>query len=102
MAESETAVAATPRAPFSPTLASRREQMFPRLDPGEIQRLARFGDPQRYTEGEYLARVGDPGVGLIAVLGGAAFATPFGYETNVLVYKRAAATTSTSSGSASR
>jgi len=71
MAESETAVAATPRAPFSPTLASRREQMFPRLDPGEIQRLARFGDPQRYTEGEYLARVGDPGVGLIAVLGGA-------------------------------
>jgi thioredoxin reductase (NADPH) len=67
----DSAVADRFEAPLSPTLLSRREQMFPRLEPGEIQRLARFGDPQSYAAGEYLARIGEPGAGLIAVLAGA-------------------------------
>src|SRR5688572_27531344 len=64
-------VADSSETPLSPTLATRREQMFPRLEPGEIQRLTRFGDTRSYAAGEFLARVGEPGLGLFAVLSGA-------------------------------
>ena len=57
--------------PLSPTFQSRRDQTFPRLDPEEIQRLVRFGDAQSYADGQYLTRVGDPGVGLSVILCGA-------------------------------
>jgi thioredoxin reductase (NADPH) len=63
-------VADPPAAPLSRTLETRREQMFPRLEPSEIQRLVRFGDPRTYAAGEFLARVGKPGLGLIALLSG--------------------------------
>lgn len=61
---------AEPEVPRSPTLAARREQMFPRLEPREIERLTGFGVPQTYEAGKFLARVGDPGVGLIVLLEG--------------------------------
>jgi len=60
----------TPAFPFSPTLDTRREQMFPRLDRMEIERVARFGVAQSYRRGEFLAKVGDPGPGLRVVLSG--------------------------------
>jgi len=63
-------VADPPAAPLSRTLETRREQMFPRLEPSEIQRLVRFGDPRTFAAGEFLARVGKPGLGLIALLSG--------------------------------
>lgn len=66
----ETIVTARPETPPSPTLATRRDQMFPRLDSGEVERLARFGDPKRYGPGEFLTRVGDPGLGLNVILCG--------------------------------
>jgi thioredoxin reductase (NADPH) len=57
-------------APVSPTTEKRREQMFPQLDTGEIERLRRFGDEREYLAGEYLAKVGDPGLGLFVLLQG--------------------------------
>lgn len=61
---------AEPKVPRSPTLAARREQMFPRLESEEIERLRRFGDPQTYDVRQFLARVGDPGAGLIVLVEG--------------------------------
>jgi thioredoxin reductase (NADPH) len=49
---------------------TRREQMFPTLEPAEIDRIRRFGTIRTYAPGEYLARVGDRGHGLKVVLSG--------------------------------
>jgi thioredoxin reductase (NADPH) len=67
----DSAAANRSETPFSPALEARREQMFPRLESSEIQRLRRFGDPRSYAAGEFLVRVGNPGSGLVAVLCGA-------------------------------
>lgn len=58
-------------APASATLEGRRDQMFPSLSPSEVDRMRRFGDLRSYAAGEYLARVGDPGLGLFVVISGA-------------------------------
>ena len=52
------------------TLDTRREQMFPRLEPAEIQRLRRFGEPRRYADGEALFQVGQESLGMFIVLQG--------------------------------
>jgi thioredoxin reductase (NADPH) len=57
--------------PLSPTAETRREQMFLRLDDREIDRLRRFGEECRFPEDAYLAKVGDPGLGLFVILSGA-------------------------------
>src|SRR5215211_6811605 len=49
---------------------TRREQMFPVLEPIEIERLRRFGELRSYAHGEALAKVGDPGHGLTIILAG--------------------------------
>ena len=49
---------------------TRRAQMFPALNAAEISRLQRFGEPRRFADGEALARVGQPGLGLAIVLSG--------------------------------
>src|SRR5580700_1545437 len=55
-----------PRPPANP----RREQMFPTLEPAEIERLRRFGEPRRYAAGEALIRVGETGHGLTLIVSG--------------------------------
>src|SRR5207302_1021092 len=45
--------------------ATRGDQMFLRFNDDEIERLARFGQPRSYRAGEMLARIGEPGPGLI-------------------------------------
>ena len=37
-------------------LDARREQAFPVLAPGEVERLRRFGEARRYADGEAVAR----------------------------------------------
>ncbi len=37
------------------TIDTRREQMFPKLEPREIDRLRRFGTVRRYAPGEALS-----------------------------------------------
>ena len=49
---------------------TRRHQMFPTLEPAEIERLRRFGDVRAFATGEPLAKVGEVGGGLTIVLSG--------------------------------
>ncbi len=51
-------------------IEARREQMFPILEPAEIDRVRRFGERRPYSSGEALVRVGETGHGLIVVLTG--------------------------------
>ncbi|MFL4979355.1 MAG: FAD-dependent oxidoreductase [Xanthobacteraceae bacterium] len=49
---------------------TRRYQMFPVLQPPEIERVRRFGTKRSYRQGEALAKVGEVGEGLTIVLAG--------------------------------
>ncbi len=52
------------------TLELRRDQMFPVLEPSEIERLRRFGTVSTYAEGESLFRAGEIGLGMFVILKG--------------------------------
>ncbi|MFL6672323.1 MAG: FAD-dependent oxidoreductase [Massilia sp.] len=54
----------------TPTLATRRYQMFPILPGSDIARLRRFGSHGRWDDGEALFVAGQPGPGLVVVLSG--------------------------------
>ena len=58
-------------APTRSIIDTRGDQMFPTLEPGEIERMRRFGELRRYGIGEALARVGEVGLGVLVVLAGA-------------------------------
>jgi thioredoxin reductase (NADPH) len=51
-------------------IETRREQMFPTLEPAEIERLRRFGELRSYRAGEHLARAGEVGPGMFVILAG--------------------------------
>jgi thioredoxin reductase (NADPH) len=53
-----------------PTIERRRDQMFPDLDPSEIERVRRFGEVRAYAAGEALFMAGEAGHGLIVILDG--------------------------------
>src|SRR5215475_13569319 len=48
----------------------RRDQMFPHLEPAEIERVRRFGHVHSYRPGEALMKAGELGHGLVVVLSG--------------------------------
>jgi len=54
------------------TIDTRRDQMFPRLSPEEIDRLRRFGDIAHAKNGAMLAEAGEVSPGLMVVLEGGA------------------------------
>ena len=56
--------------PLGDTYASRGPQMFLRFTDEEIARLSRFGEPRSYRKGDMLARIGEPGPGLMLILSG--------------------------------
>src|ERR1700674_1008952 len=56
--------------PAQSIIDTRRHQMFPTLEAGEIERLRRFGEVRSYGAGEALAKVGAVGHGLTIVLAG--------------------------------
>ena len=56
--------------PKQSIIDTRRHQMFPILEPVEIERLRRFGEVHSYGPGEALAKVGDVGHGLAIILAG--------------------------------
>jgi len=58
-------------APTRSIIDTRGEQMFPTLDPAEIERMRRFGELRHYAEGEMIARAGEPSPGICVVLAGA-------------------------------
>jgi thioredoxin reductase (NADPH) len=49
---------------------TRREQIFPTLQPFEIERVRRFGEVRSFEVGEPLAKVGEIGRGLSVILAG--------------------------------
>jgi thioredoxin reductase (NADPH) len=49
---------------------TRREQMFPTLQPFEIERVRRFGEVRSFDIGEPLVKVGDVGHGFAIILAG--------------------------------
>src|SRR4051794_12653939 len=51
-------------------LETRREQMFPQLEPAEIDRLRHFGETRRYSPGEYLEKAGERSPGMLVLLSG--------------------------------
>jgi thioredoxin reductase (NADPH) len=51
-------------------LDSRHDQIFPKLDEVEIERLLRFGEVSCFAAGESLAEVGKVGPGLVVILAG--------------------------------
>ncbi len=56
--------------PFSPTIAARRDQMFPVMEEADIERMRRFGEPSSYAAGEYIVTAGHVAPGLIVMLSG--------------------------------
>jgi thioredoxin reductase (NADPH) len=56
--------------PLPPSLASRREQMFPKLAPAEVTRLRRFGTVHTWQPGELLFEPNRPGTGMFVLLRG--------------------------------
>jgi thioredoxin reductase (NADPH) len=56
--------------PKQSILDTRRDQMFPVLDPAEVERLRRFGAVHKYAAGEPLMKVGEAGHGLSVILSG--------------------------------
>ena len=56
----------TPR----PVIETRFDQMFPQLDPPQIERLRRFSEPRSFAAGERLIATGDVSPGMFIVLSG--------------------------------
>jgi thioredoxin reductase (NADPH) len=56
--------------PTKSIIDTRREQMFPALEAGEIERARRFGKVRSYRAGDALAAVGEVGPGLTIILAG--------------------------------
>jgi thioredoxin reductase (NADPH) len=57
-------------APLPPNLESRRDQIFPTLQPAEVERLRRFGVVKHWRKGEWLFHAGAPGPGMFVLLRG--------------------------------
>jgi thioredoxin reductase (NADPH) len=55
-----------------PTIEARRDQMFPVLEPADIDRLARFGERRSYAAGEPIFTTGEVAPGAFIVLSGRA------------------------------
>ncbi len=54
----------------SSVIDTRREQVFPTLEPAEVERLRRFGTPRAYATGETLINIGEIAFGLAVVISG--------------------------------
>ncbi|MGZ3297330.1 MAG: FAD-dependent oxidoreductase, partial [Xanthobacteraceae bacterium] len=69
------------------TIDTRREQMFPKLEPREIDRLRRFGEVRRYTAGEALFVTGDIAPGMSVLIKGSVRVTrrdPLGHSAPIV------------------
>ena len=69
------------------TIDTRREQMFPKLERGEIDRLRRFGEVRRYAPDEALFVTGDTAPGMFVLIKGSVRVTrrdPLGHSAPIL------------------
>src|SRR5215472_659641 len=68
---------------------TRLDQMFPVLEPFEIDRVRRFGKIRLYDAGAALAKVGELGIGLILILSGQVQISRrdgLGHSTQIVMY----------------
>ena len=56
--------------PVQSIFEQRRDQIFPKLDPLEIERVRRFGDVRSFAAGERLVTAGQVSPGLLVILAG--------------------------------
>jgi thioredoxin reductase (NADPH) len=56
--------------PTTSILERRRDQMFPELDPLEIERMRRFGETRNFGQGEVIVTAGEVGPGFVVILSG--------------------------------
>jgi thioredoxin reductase (NADPH) len=69
------------------TIDTRREQMFPKLNPGEIDRIRRVGLVRRYAAGEALFVTGEAAPGMFVLIKGSVRVTqrdPLGHSAPIL------------------
>src|SRR6267143_812767 len=69
------------------TIDTRREQMFPKLEPREIDRLRRFGQVRRYGAGEALFVTGEIAPGMSVLINGSVRVTrrdPLGHSAPIV------------------
>jgi thioredoxin reductase (NADPH) len=69
------------------TIDSRREQMFPKLTPQEIDRLRRFGENRHYAPGDALFVTGDIAPGMYVLIKGSVRVTrrdPLGHRAPIV------------------
>ena len=69
------------------TIDSRREQMFPKLTPHEIDRLRRFGEVRHYAAGEALFATGNVAPGMYVLIKGSVRVTrrdPLGHSAPIV------------------
>ena len=59
-------------------IETRRDQMFPVLEPAEIERLARFGERRSYAAGERIIATGEIAPGAFVILRGRVVVTQRG------------------------
>ena len=70
-----------------PTVDSRREQMFPKLAPREIDRLRRFGQVRHYAPGDALFVMGEVAPGMFVLIKGTVRVTrrdPLGHSAPIV------------------
>src|SRR5262245_44831908 len=70
-------------------IETRSAQMFPTLEPREVERLRRFGEPHAYADGERVLATGDVSPGLFVILAGEVAVTQrsaLGYEEPVVTH----------------
>src|SRR5690242_14042065 len=56
--------------PTTSILERRRDQMFPELDPLEIERMRRFGETRNFGQGEVIVTAGEVCPGFVVILSG--------------------------------
>src|SRR4030088_2011365 len=69
------------------TIDTRREQMFAKLEPREIDRLRRFGEVRRYAAGEALFVTGETASGMFVLIKGSVRVTrrdPLGHSAPIV------------------
>ncbi len=70
-------------------IETRYDQMFPKLDPAEIDRLRHFGETRTYRAGERLVATGDVSPGMFVILSGEAAVTqhsPLGRDQAIVTH----------------
>jgi thioredoxin reductase (NADPH) len=63
-----------------PLIETRRDQMFPVLEPAEIEQLARFGERRSYAMREHVVETGEVALGVFVILKGRIEVTQRGLE----------------------